>query len=85
MVQQKDYLMVHGERILFVNPRESRETILAIFKNCNQHEARKEIRSKRRSMDRWAIVMHNRVSWDDKIQKLHDYICGLEMKPIKRV
>ena len=81
----KDYLMVHGERILFVNPRESREKILAIFKNCNQHEARKEIRAKRRSMDRWAIIMHNRIIWEDKIQKLHDYICSLEMKPIKRV
>lgn len=81
----KDYLMVHGERILFVNPRESRDKILAIFKNCNQHEARKEIKANRRSMERWAIVMHNRVRWEDRIQKLHDYICGLEMKPIKRV
>ena len=36
-------------------------------------------------MDRWAIVMHNRVSWEEKIQKLNDYIYGLEMKPIKRV
>lgn len=81
----KDYLMVHGERILFVNPRESRDRILEIIKNCNQHEARKEIRINRRSMDRWAIVMHNRERWAERIQKLHDYICSLEMKPIKRV
>lgn len=81
----KDYLMVHGERILFVNPEESRENILAIFKNCNQQEAREEIRVNRRSMDRWAIIMHNRVRWGDRIQKLHSYICGLEMKLIKSV
>ncbi len=39
--------MVHGERIMFVNPKESREKILDIFKNSNQYGARKEIKANR--------------------------------------
>jgi len=80
----KEYLMVHGERIVFVQPNESRENILEIMKSGDQVAARLEITDNRRSLDSWIIVMHNRVKWAKKLEGISDYIAGLEVKPIIR-
>lgn len=81
----KAYLMAHGEQIVFVDPRESRENIRDIFQSSNQSAIRKEIKAKRRSMDSWVIVVHNWVRWVDKLKGIDEYILNLEKKLIKKV
>ncbi len=73
----KEYLMAHAERILFVNPNETRETILEILKSCDQASARKEIKQNRRSLDGWIFVVHHQVKWKRNMDEIDQYILGL--------
>ena len=80
----KDYLMAHGERIVFINPTETREGIRLIFESSDQTVARREIRKNRRKMDSWVFVIHNRVKWAENMKKIDVYIDNLEKKLFKR-
>jgi len=66
----KSYLLSHGEYIIFVDPQESFEGILEIFKNMDYKKAREKIRSDRTSRDNIRFVMHDLVKWNSKLQDL---------------
>jgi len=66
----KSYLLSHGEYIIFVDPQESFEGILEIFKNMDYTKARQLIRSERTSRDSIRFVMHDLIKWNSKLQDL---------------
>ncbi len=66
----KSYLLSHGEYIIFVDPQESFEGILEIFKNMDYSKARQLIRSERTSRDSIRFVMHDLIKWNSKLQDL---------------
>jgi hypothetical protein len=76
----KEFLFAHGEGIVYVNPDESREKIIEIFKLLDQSLARKEIRDNRNSRDSLVIVIHDQKRWAEKLNELDQYITLLETK-----
>ncbi len=66
----KSYILSHGEYIIFVDPLESFEGILDIFKNMDYKKARERIRSERTSRDSIRFVMHDLKRWNSKLQDL---------------
>lgn len=74
----KYYLMMHGERIFFVNPREPADQITSILKNMNQSEARTQIRKERLSQDRLGLIIHDDVRWSYILGELDSYLSELE-------
>ena len=74
----KEYLMMHGERIFYVNPKESEDQILEILRAMDQTEARKQIRLDRRSADRIGLVMHDDIRWQVLIKSLDQYLTEME-------
>ena len=67
-----------------MNADETPENILAILKNCNQSELREHIKSHRRSMDAWSLVVHDQIRWEKKMQEIDKYIQNLESDLITR-
>jgi hypothetical protein len=74
------YLLAHGERMVFVNPAENFNGILAILQAVDQPAARKMIAQGRRSRDRMSLVMHNPEKWEEKINKIYQILEGLEYR-----
>jgi len=66
----KSYLLSHGEYIIFVDPQESFEGILEIFKNMDYKKAREQIRSDRTSRTSIRFIMHDLIKWNSKLQDL---------------
>ena len=66
----KSFLLSHGEHIIFVDPKESFEGILYIFKHMDHAKARELIRSKRTSRDSIRFVMHDLMKWNLKLDDL---------------
>ena len=73
----KYYLMMHGERIFYVNPQEPIEQILQILRNMDQTSARNQIKDERQSQDRLALVIHDDVRWRIVIDSLERYMIQL--------
>jgi len=74
----KHYLMMHGERIFYVNPNEKFEQIVSILKNMDQSDARIQIRMERLSNDRLGLVIHDDVRWTVLLSELDQYLTKLE-------
>jgi hypothetical protein len=66
----KSFLLSHGEHIIFVDPYESYEGILSIFKNIDFTNVRELIRSERTSRDSIRFIMHDLKKWKLKLQDL---------------
>jgi hypothetical protein len=66
----KSFLLSHGEHIIFVDPKESFEGILYIFKHMDHAKARELIRSERTSRDSIRFVMHDLMKWNLKLDDL---------------
>lgn len=80
----KSFFVTHGEAIVYVNPDESLENIREILVNCNQSDLRLEIKSSRRSMDSWNLVIHDQIRWAKKMDDIDDFIYFLETSQIAR-
>lgn len=78
------YLLSHGERIVFVNPRENFEGILPILKSMDHQKARELIRSERISRESIKFIVHDPKRWalklEDLKQKCKDLLELLLMK-----
>jgi len=74
----KYYLMMHGERIFYVNPNEQFNEIVEILKSMNQSEARIQIRMERQTNDRLGLVIHDDVRWTILMNELDQYVSKLE-------
>jgi len=66
----KSFLLSHGEHIIFVDPKESFEGILYIFKNMDHAKARELVRLERTSRDSIRFVMHDLMKWNLKLEDL---------------
>lgn len=66
----KHYLLSHGERIVFIMPKEAFKGILEILKSIDHHEARKLIESERVSRNSIRIIIHDPNKW---VSKLEDF------------
>ena len=66
----KSFLLSHGEHIIFVDPDESYESILSIFKSMDHVKARKLIRLERTSRDSIRFIIHDTVKWNLKLKYL---------------
>ena len=66
------YLLTHGERIVFVNPEESFETIMEIFKTMDYSKACKLIRSERISRESIRFIVHDPKKWVIKLEDLRN-------------
>ena len=77
----KHYLMMHGERIFFVNPAENIDQIVGILRSMDQSEARAQIKSERLSNDRLSVVIHDDVRWVIVLKDIDLYLTKLECIP----
>jgi len=66
----KVYLLSHGERIVFVNPKESFEGIVEILKSVDYKKARNLIRSERTARDNIRFIIHDAKKWNLKLHNL---------------
>lgn len=64
------YLLAHGERIVFVNPLETFDSILEIMVSIDHVAARKTIASERKSRNSMCYVVHDPARWDEKVKGL---------------
>ncbi len=81
----KSYFLVHGEHIVYVDPKLNRNGISLILKSSNQTKYREQIRLNRRKMDTWIILVHNKKKWDKSMEEIDKYILNLEMNPKRRL
>ncbi len=58
------FLLAHGERLLFVNPKENASDILEILKSVDYREAQKRIAIERNPRDCMPILVHRPEEWD---------------------
>jgi transcriptional regulator with XRE-family HTH domain len=68
------YLLAHGERMVFVNPGETFESILEILRSVDYPAAREKIASERKSRDRMSLLMHIPERWGEKIKKMYQIL-----------
>lgn len=80
----KSFFVTHGEAIVYVNPDESLENIREILEKCNQSTLRGEIKSNRRSLNSWNLVIHDHIRWDKKMKEIDDFIQSLENSQVTR-
>jgi hypothetical protein len=64
------YLLSHGERIVFVNPHESFNSILGILQEMDHQKARELIRSERITRDSIRYIIHDPEKWASKLEEL---------------
>jgi len=72
------YLLQHGERLVFVNPDESREEIKTILQSMDHVAAQKIIVAERKSRTSISIIMHVVDKWKEKMRTLRDKLAGLK-------
>lgn len=58
------FLLNHGERLIFVNPKESVSGILEILKSVDYGEVQKRIAAERNPRDRMPLLMHRPDEWN---------------------
>ena len=80
----KSFFVTHGEAIVYVDPDESLDGIRQILENCNQSTLREEIKSNRRSLNSWNLVIHDQIRWTQKMKEIDDFIQSLEISQIAR-
>jgi hypothetical protein len=78
----KEFFVNHGERIVFVNPHETIEGIITIFKNLNAQMARKVIAQERHSRESWSVAVHDAIRWNKKMDMLDEFIKTLILPPM---
>ena len=64
------YLVAHGERIVFVEPGESREGNVEIFRTMDHARARGLIASDRKPRDSLCFVMQDATRWEGLMSDL---------------
>lgn len=70
----KEYLYAHGERIVFIHPKETFSEIISILKETNQRTARQTIRNERQKHEGWGRLMREDQKWDDYLKKIDEFI-----------
>jgi len=68
------FLLGHGERIVYVKPDESTESIQEIFRNMDISKARELISSERKPRDMIMYIMHDDDKWNEKIKELRNLL-----------
>ena len=74
----KHYLMMHGERIFYVNPEENFDQIVEILRNTDQLVAHNQIRLDRLSNNRLGLIIHDEIRWSRVLDDLDQYLTELE-------
>jgi hypothetical protein len=77
------YLLQHGERLFFVNPDESRESIKAILQSMDHAAAGELIEAERKSRSSIPIIMHVADKWKKKIEALREKLANLKRAKTK--
>ncbi len=65
------YLLAHGERLVFVDPKEKFAGILAILKSGDYSAAQKTIAGERKPSDRLALLLHAPEKWEKHLQAMY--------------
>ena len=65
-----NYLLAHGERMLFVNPKESFRKIVEILKQMDWTADRKRIQAERTRRNATAHIMHDPTQWMNELNVL---------------
>ncbi len=65
-----EYLLAHGERMVFVNPGESSTGIVEILREVDQTEARRQIAAERKSRESMVYIIHDEDKWADFLEHL---------------
>jgi hypothetical protein len=66
------YLLAHGERMLFVNPKESFQKIVEILKQMEWTAERKRIQAERTKRNATIHIMHDPVRWMHELNLLRE-------------
>ncbi|HME50761.1 MAG TPA: hypothetical protein VKM55_00960, partial [Candidatus Lokiarchaeia archaeon] len=74
------YLLAHGDRITFVNPKESYEEILKILSTMDITAASRIIKKERRSRETLTLVMHDQQRWVKIVSSLQEMLHRLQEK-----
>jgi len=65
------YLLAHGERLVFVDPKEKFAGILAILKSVDYAVVQKTIAGERKSSDRLTLLLHVPEKWEEHLKALY--------------
>jgi len=65
-----NYLLAHGERMLFVNPKESFQRIVEILKEMDWTIDRKRIQAERTKRNATIHIMHDPIRWMNELSAL---------------
>jgi len=66
------YLLAHGERMLFVNPKESFQTIVEILRQMDWTVERKRIQTERTRRNATVHIMHDPICWMHELNLLRE-------------
>jgi hypothetical protein len=72
------YLLAHGDRITYVNPRESFDDIVKIISTMDINSASRVIKQERRSREMLTLVMHDPQRWEKRMANLHELLNRLK-------
>ncbi|MHA1732525.1 MAG: hypothetical protein ACTSU5_11310, partial [Promethearchaeota archaeon] len=67
-----EYLLAHGERLVFVNPGENFEEILSILRDVDQAGARRQVAAERKSRESMTYVVHDKDKWEKFLKKIQE-------------
>jgi hypothetical protein len=70
----KEYLYAHGERIVFINPKENLSEIISILTETNQRSARQTIREERQKREGWGRIMREDQKWEEYLKRIDEFI-----------
>ncbi len=73
-----EYLLAHGERLVFVNPGDSHEGVVEILRRVDHPAARRQIARERRSRDSLTFITHDAEKWGDSLARLYVMLEDLE-------
>jgi hypothetical protein len=77
----KEYLYDHGERIVFINPKEEPSEIKSILTETNQQAARQMIKKERKKQEGWGRIIRDDEKWDEILRKMDDFIAIFQDHP----
>ncbi len=72
------YLLAHGDRITYVNPRESFDEIVKIISTMDINSASRIIKQERRSREMLTLVMHDPQRWEKRVLNLREILSHLK-------
>lgn len=76
------YLLAHGERLVFVDPKEKFAGILSILKSVDYAEVQKTIAGERKPSDRLTLLLHVPDKWEEHLKGMYNLLEDLKKQKI---